>query len=237
MNKIAIFKNSLIFILLTLFMGHCSNGCGLRVDPGIPAGYDTVAPTVPGSFSALVAGSAQINLSWTTSTDNLVSPANPITYEICQSTVIGSCANNFTATYTTAPDALSYNVTGLLASTTYYFTLRASDASGNKSAYSNEISATTTASTATGVTVSVGSPSATIANNLTIETYTVTYTGASTINLTPAAITLSTTGTATCTIGVTNGTTAIPTVTLTNCTGDGTVGITVAANTATDAAG
>ncbi|MDH4263843.1 MAG: fibronectin type III domain-containing protein, partial [Spirochaetia bacterium] len=449
MNKIIIhtIKNSLALLILSLFIGQCANGCGIRQTSEIPPGYDTIAPSVPGSFSATTAGANQINLSWLASTDNLVSPANAISYEICQGTTSGSC----TVTYTVTPGNTSYSVTGLLASTNYFFSIRAIDSSGNKSAYSPEVSVTTNAGgaigvtinqaaiqtdpantfpvsftivfssaidpltfttadiiqtgsatgvvwsapttadnitwtlqatavatngtiiptiaatsvtdlaantntaststdnsvtidtiaptvtinqatlqpdpinllpisftvvfsepiapltftsaditqtgTATGVvwaapttsdnitwtvlatsattdgtiiptiaaasvtdlagnnntvststdnsvtidtippTVSTGLPSVSLVNSLGTVNYTVTYVGADIINLLPANITLNTTGTATCMIGVTAGTTSTPTVTLNNCTGNGTVGITVAAATASDFAG
>ncbi|MDH4201071.1 MAG: Ig-like domain-containing protein, partial [Spirochaetia bacterium] len=90
---------------------------------------------------------------------------------------------------------------------------------------------------ANGPIVATSLPSLTNAKSTATINYTVTYSGASTVNLTAANIALNTTGTATCSVAVTNGTTTTPTVTLTNCTGDGTIGITVAANTATDASG
>jgi hypothetical protein len=85
-------------------------------------------------------------------------------------------------------------------------------------------------------TVAVGNPSASNANSTGTVTFAVTYTGATTHNLTDSGVTLNTTTGATCNKAVTNGTTATPTVTLTNCTGNGTVGITIAANTAQDPA-
>jgi hypothetical protein len=86
-------------------------------------------------------------------------------------------------------------------------------------------------------TVGGSAPSLASANSASTVTYTVTYSGATTINLTSANVTLNTTGSATCSRAVTNGTTATPTVTLTSCTGNGTVGITIAAGTASDLAG
>lgn len=78
-------------------------------------------------------------------------------------------------------------------------------------------------------TVSIGAPSAMFAKSGSTITYAVTYTGASTINLVDADISLTTTGTATATKTVTNGATATPTVTLTGFSGDGTIKISVAA--------
>ncbi|WP_284381999.1 tandem-95 repeat protein [Litoribrevibacter albus] len=62
-------------------------------------------------------------------------------------------------------------------------------------------------------------------------TYTVTYSDAETVNLTDSAITLNNTGT-NATVTVTNGDTSTATVTLSNISGDGTLGISIAANSA-----
>ena len=62
-------------------------------------------------------------------------------------------------------------------------------------------------------------------------TYTVTYSDAATVNLTAAAVTLNSSG-ATATVTVTDGDTASATVTLSNIGGDGSLGISIAAETA-----
>ena len=67
-------------------------------------------------------------------------------------------------------------------------------------------------------------------------TFAVTYTGASSVNLTPGDISLNATGTA-ASIGVSDGTTSTPTVTLSGITGDGTLGISIGAGTSSDAVG
>jgi len=86
-----------------------------------------------------------------------------------------------------------------------------------------------------GPTVAVGAPSLANATKADTITFGVTYTGGTTFNLTAGGVTLNTTGTATCSKAVTDGTTATPTVTLTTCTGNGTIGITIAAGTSTNA--
>ena len=85
-------------------------------------------------------------------------------------------------------------------------------------------------------TVSVGAPSQANANSAATVTFLVTYSGATTINLTNGNVTLNGPGTP-ATINVTNGTTATPTVTLTGLSGNGALGITIAANTSSDLAG
>ncbi len=86
-------------------------------------------------------------------------------------------------------------------------------------------------------TVSIGAPSATNANPGSIVTYTITYTGADAVSLVNGNVSLNTTGGASASLNVTGSGTATRTVTLTSFTGNGTVGISIAASTATDLAG
>ena len=88
---------------------------------------DTTAPTIPTSLTATPVSSTQINLAWGASTDNV----GVTGYWVFRgSTQIG------TATTT------SYSDAGLTASTSYTYTVRAVDASGNVSAASTPASAT-----------------------------------------------------------------------------------------------
>ncbi|MBZ0173130.1 MAG: hypothetical protein K8E66_12160, partial [Phycisphaerales bacterium] len=84
--------------------------------------------------------------------------------------------------------------------------------------------------------IAISAPSATDTNTGPVS-YTVTYTGADAVNLVNGDVTLNATGDATGTIGVTNGTTATPTVTISGITGNGTLGISIGAGTASDNAG
>jgi endo-1,4-beta-xylanase len=94
------------------------------------------APTAPSGLAATAASASQINLTWA---DNA---SNETAYKVEQATaatgpwteIAGTLANNTT----------SYSVTGLAASTTYYFRVRAGNVVGN-SAYSATASATTQA--------------------------------------------------------------------------------------------
>jgi fibronectin type 3 domain-containing protein len=99
---------------------------------------DTQAPTAPSGLTATAASSTQINLVWTGSTDN-VGVTNYL-IERCQGASCSSFVQIATVTGT------SYSNTGLTASTSYSYRVRATDAAGNPGGYSNTGSATTLAS-------------------------------------------------------------------------------------------
>jgi chitodextrinase len=91
---------------------------------------DTIAPTAP-SLSASGTTQTTTNLSWSGATDNVAVTG----YDVFRNgSLIGS-----TTTATT------FAVTGLTASTTYTFNVRAKDAAGNVSPNSNTVSVTTLA--------------------------------------------------------------------------------------------
>jgi len=85
-------------------------------------------------------------------------------------------------------------------------------------------------------TVAIGSPSA-ILTNMGPISYTITYGDADTVTLAAGDIALNTTGTATGTVAVTGTGTTERTITLSSITGNGTIGISLAAGTASDSAG
>ncbi|GAC1617352.1 MAG: hypothetical protein PVS2B2_20640 [Candidatus Acidiferrum sp.] len=99
------------------------------------AAADTIPPTAPTSLSTAVASSTQINLSWTASTDNV--GVTGYRLERCQ----GAGCSNFTQI--ASPTATTLNDTGLTASTSYSYRVRATDAAGNLSSYSNVATAVT----------------------------------------------------------------------------------------------
>src|SRR5262249_6376908 len=80
---------------------------------------------------------AQINLSWGASTDNV--GVTSYLVERCQ----GAGCTTFTQVGT--PTATTFSDTGLTAGTSYSYRVRATDAAGNLSPYTNVASATTTA--------------------------------------------------------------------------------------------
>ena len=104
---------------------------------------DTQPPSAPSNVTASSISGSQINLSWTASTDN-VGVTNYLV-ERCQ----GAGCNTFTQIGTTSGTATSYSDTGLTAVTSYSYRVRAIDAAGNLSFYSNVASATTSSATTT----------------------------------------------------------------------------------------
>ena len=103
------------------------------------------APTAPSNLSATAASSSQINLSWT---DN---SSNETGFYLDRATDSGFSANLITATL--GANVTTSSATGLSASTTYYFRVRAYNANGS-SANTSTASATTQA--ASGLTASDG---------------------------------------------------------------------------------
>lgn len=91
---------------------------------------DTQVPTAPTGLAATPVSASQINLNWNASTDNIAVTG----YQIFRNGVQVATSTG-----------VSYNNTGLTASTTYAFTVKALDAAGNVSAASNSVSATTLA--------------------------------------------------------------------------------------------
>jgi hypothetical protein len=105
-----------------------------------PSTVDTTPPTAPTNLVATAAGDNQINLTWTASTDNVGVTGYLI--ERCQGVNCSSfvqIGTSTTASYTDAGD--------LLGSTSFSYRVRATDAAGNLSTYSNVASATTQADT------------------------------------------------------------------------------------------
>jgi chitodextrinase len=107
---------------------------------------DTTPPSAPANLTATAISSTQINLSWTASTDDVGVTGYRV--ESCSGTSCSSFAQIAT------PTGASFNNTGLTASTSYSYRVRAADAAGNLSSYSATASATTQAPGPVSVTVS-----------------------------------------------------------------------------------
>jgi chitodextrinase len=105
------------------------------------ASPDTQAPIAPSALVATGFSSTQINLAWTASADNIAVTGYLI--ERCQA---ASCTNF--AQIAVLGNITTYSNTALAVSTNYSYRVRATDAAGNLSAYSNTSSATTPDTTA-----------------------------------------------------------------------------------------
>lgn len=101
----------------------------------IQALADSAAPTAPSAPSATSASSSQINVSWTAATDNIA-----VTNYLIERCTGASCT---TFVQVATATGVSYSDTGLTASTTYRYRVRATDANTNPSAYSSIVNATT----------------------------------------------------------------------------------------------
>jgi bacillolysin len=98
---------------------------------------DTTVPSTPTSLSASLTTASSTKLTWIASTDNV----GVTGYNVYNGPTLLTTLTGTTGT-----------VTGLTASTTYSFTIKAKDAAGNLSSASNAVSVTTLASTTPPVT-------------------------------------------------------------------------------------
>jgi len=123
------------------------------------ANSDTQAPTAPASLTPALANNGKINLSWTSSTDNV--GVTGYLLERCS----GAGCTNFSQIAT--PSTTTYNDAGLTPGTSYSYRVRATDGAGNLSVYSNVASATA---------VNVTAPSALAATAVSATQMTVSWT-------------------------------------------------------------
>ena len=103
---------------------------------------DTLPPTVPANLTVTAISGSQINLSWTASTDNVGVTGYLI--EKCQ----GAGCSNFSRILTVP--TTTFSDTGLLPNTSYTYRVKATDAAGNFSDYSN-LATTSTLATVSGL--------------------------------------------------------------------------------------
>jgi len=138
----------------------------------IAAGYvrvaasssDTTAPAAPGSLVASAGAAGTINLAWKAATDNV----GIGTYRIER--CVGSGCTGFAQIATTS--ATAFSNTGLAAGAIYTYRVRASDAAGNLSPYSNVAAAKTSTSssaTATSTRLTANPGTSFIGNAVTLS--------------------------------------------------------------------
>ena len=120
----------------TLTATNSAGSATARATVTVASAQDTQPPTAPVLNSAIAASTAQVNLSWSPSTDNV----GVAGYQVARS---GSVIGTTTAT--------TYTDTGAAPGTSYTYAVRAFDAAGNYSGASNGMSVTTPGgSTSTG---------------------------------------------------------------------------------------
>ena len=109
----------------------------VQADMATPVGgiADATPPSAPTNLFATATSSSQVSLSWTASTDNVAVPGYRV--ERC----LGAACTSFVQVAT--PTGTTFSDTGLVASNTYSYRVRATDAAANLSGYSNTASSTT----------------------------------------------------------------------------------------------
>ena len=116
----------------------------IQTDMNTPVGIqDTTAPTQPGTLSANAVSASEVDLSWGASTDNVGVTGYKV--ERCS----GTGCTNFAQIGTTTGTGTNYKDTTVSAPNSYSYRVRATDAAGNLSTYSNVATAATTIGPAT----------------------------------------------------------------------------------------
>ena len=197
-------------------------GTGTPSDPSNSV-TPAVPVTVPGPpiMVSAAAGNAQASVSFS-------APASNGNSAITGYTVVSTPSGGVDRD--AGSPATTHTVTGLANGTLYSFTVTASNAAGTGRA-----SAPSNGVTPLLMTPVIGPPSATYVKSGAQVSYLVSYTAASSITLAAADLTLARTGTANGTLTVSGSGSTGRTVTVSDITGDGTLGITVGAGTASTA--
>jgi chitodextrinase len=125
------------------------------------AGADTQPPTAPGAPVPTAVSSSQINLTWSTATDNVGVTGYQV--ERCA----GAGCSSFAPVGT--PAAASFNDTGLTASTSYTYRVRATDAANNLGPYSATATSVTQAASDTQPPTAPGTPEPTVVSSTQIN--------------------------------------------------------------------
>src|SRR5271170_1782860 len=117
----------------------------------------SAVPSAPTNLTATASSSSAIGLSWTAVTP----PAN---CTISSYTVYGGTTANPTTLIATVTSGTTYSNTGLSASTTYYYLVKAADADGT-SAASNQATNTTLAASSGSSVISIDAGGAAVSNS------------------------------------------------------------------------
>jgi uncharacterized repeat protein (TIGR01451 family) len=133
-----------------LTQAQISTDMATAIGGGSPPPPDGQPPSDPSNLSATPVSQSQIDLSWTASTDNV--GVTGYRLERCQ----GTSCTNFVEVAT--PAGSPHSDTGLTAGATYRYRVRAADAAGNLSGYSNIATATTQGAANTAPTATISTP-------------------------------------------------------------------------------
>ena len=195
--------------------------------------------TVDNTGPAISIGAPSVSVTRSGPVTYSVTYTDATTISLSNADIIVSNTGSATGTATVSGSGSTRTVTfsGISGDGTLGFTIvsgTATDAAGNPALAAGP-SATFTVDN-TPPAISIGAPSASVTNSGPVS-YIITYTGASSISLSPGDITLNATGSAAGSVSVTGSGSAARTVTISGVTGDGTLGISIGANTAVDAAG
>ena len=208
-----------------VYAGAGSGSCGDMTPPSVAISAPSGSLTRSGPISYTVSYSDDVAVSSVTLTSANVALNKTGT---ANGTVTVSGSGTATRTVTVS------NITGDGTLGISIAAGTATDAGGNLAPGAGPSATFTVDNTAP--TVAIGAPSAALTQGGPV-TYTVTYAGASAVTLANANVTLNKTGTANGTVAVSGTGTSTRTVTISGITGDGTLGISIAAGTATDTAG
>jgi len=180
-----------VCFLGALLLVSCQKGSSVSGPSTSPPTPDTTPPTAPANLTATPVSSGQINLAWTAATDNV--GATGYRVESC----VGAACSNFAQI--AAPSGISYNNTGLAASTSYSYRVRATDAAGNLGPYSNVATASTPAQSNINVTINPRRGGLTLSQTLSLSAAVANDVGAAGVSWTASGGSLTGTSTASAT--------------------------------------
>ena len=198
---------------------------------------DGVAPTVVTSDRVGPASTRATSVAFTVTFNEAVSGVDLADFEL---TKTGTAVGALGSLVPTSPGSFTVNVTGVAGDGTLRLDLKSSgtgivDAAGNGAVVGFSAGQVITVDN-TVPAAAIGSPSSPDTDSGPV-TFTVTYTGADFVTLGIPDITLNTTGGVTATVQVSGTGLVTRVITLTNIQGAGTIGVSLAAATASDLAG
>jgi fibronectin type 3 domain-containing protein len=141
------------YYLVEALDSYGTSAASNQASAATPGGSCTTVPSAPTGLVAAASSSTSIGLTWTAVTP----PAN---CSISSYSVYGSTTNGFTPSssnlLSSTVTSTSYSNTGLSASTTYYYVVKASDADGTSAASTQASAETQPPITGPGVSINAG---------------------------------------------------------------------------------